>query len=255
MMYSTVNYHDTTVLPNDNELQYEVNNLVKYAEKHLMKVNEDKTKIMIFNNAKIIDVTPRLTINGVNVINVVEEAKLLGVMLNSDMNWSSQTKYLTSRGYKRLWIIRRLKILGAQESDLIDVYKQQIRSVLELNCPVWQPGLTKKQKHDIERVQKVALSVIRGSNNFTYEENLLSYNIENLQLRREGLCLKFALNAYKSEKYNTWFEMNTSKRNTRSEKLKLKSVHTRTKRYQNSPLPYLTNILNLYLKEKKRYIH
>ena len=83
-----VNYHDRTgdVMPNDeNKLQEEIDNLVKYAEEHLMKINETKTKVMIFNNSRKVDVTPNLTINGETVVNVIDETKLLGVMLRSDM--------------------------------------------------------------------------------------------------------------------------------------------------------------------------
>ena len=43
-------------------------------------------------------------------------------------------------------MLRRLKNLGAKEEELLDVYTKQIRSVLEMAVPVWEPGLTKKEK-------------------------------------------------------------------------------------------------------------
>ena len=48
------NYHDRTghvLAMNENELQEEIDNLKKYADKHFMKINENKTKVMIFNNS------------------------------------------------------------------------------------------------------------------------------------------------------------------------------------------------------------
>ena len=74
---------------------------------------------------------------------------------------------------------------------------------------------------------------------------------ERLSERRIYLCLNFAKKALKSEKYHNWFSPaipeNRPKANTRAPVPKqgeLKNVHFRTPRYQNSPLPYLTMLLN-----------
>ena len=64
--------------------------------------------------------------------------------------------------------------------------------------------------------------------------------------RREELCLKFAIQAQKSEKYAKWFcENDSSGVNTRIEKPTFKPVQARLKRFEKSPLFYLTNLLNI----------
>ena len=35
------------------------------------------------------------------------------------------------KAYQRLWMVRRLKQMGANDDELLDVYCKQIRSVLE----------------------------------------------------------------------------------------------------------------------------
>ena len=65
-------------------------------------------------------------------LEVVNEVRLLGLTLRSDMKWSSNTNDMISKANKRLWILRRLKYLGAKIPDLIEVYTKQIRIVLEL---------------------------------------------------------------------------------------------------------------------------
>ena len=45
---------------------------------------------------------PKLTINREDEITVVEEMKLLGIMIQSDMKCSSHVKYLTTKSYKRI---------------------------------------------------------------------------------------------------------------------------------------------------------
>ena len=58
------------------------------------------------------------------------------------------------RANKKLWIIRRLKYLGAEVPDLVDIYIKQIRSILELAVPVWHDSITLAEQIDIERIQK-----------------------------------------------------------------------------------------------------
>ncbi len=87
-------------------------------------------------------------------LEIVEEIKLLGIIITSDMKWEANTKHLTSKGYARLWMLRNLKQYGASEVDLLTVYKTQVRSVLELACTVWSSALTHVDKREFERVKK-----------------------------------------------------------------------------------------------------
>ena len=83
--------------------------------------------------------------------------KLLGVVITSDMKFSRNTEYIVENGYKRIWMLRRLKILEATDDQLVDVYIKQVRNVLELAVPVWHSSLTVADKISIERVQKISI--------------------------------------------------------------------------------------------------
>ena len=50
---------------------------------------------------------------------------------------------MVAKGYKRIWILRRLKNLGATDEGLKDVYIKQIRAILEYAVPVWHSNITK----------------------------------------------------------------------------------------------------------------
>ena len=177
--------------------------------------------------------------------------------MRSDMKWYDNTDFICQKGYSRLWMLRRLKGLGASTNELLDVYQKQVRSVLELAVPVWQPALTQQEMRQIERVQRCALYVILGDNYGSYDNALGSLGCDNLNDRRVKLCDKFAKKALKSPRYHHWFEYNDEPLptlNTRSSENRvrnvLKPVQTRTNRYQKSPLPYLTNALNNHLMNK-----
>ena len=150
-----------------------------------------------------------------------------------------------------MWILRRLKGLGASTDELLDVYFKQVRSVLELAVPVWQPALTSQEVKQIERLQKCALAIILGDKYTNYEQAKEEVGIERLSDRRKLLCKNFAKKAAKSEKFKNWFIQNETLENqysTRRNKNKIvplfKPIPTRTNRYKKSPLPYLTDILN-----------
>ena len=144
-----------------SKVQSQLEDISEYALENEMKVNHKKSKAMLFNTAKKHDFTPALNMNN-QTLEVVDEIKLLGVKITTDLKWNSNTKYITTKAYSRLWMIRRLKLLGASYSELVDCYTKQARSILEYCAVVWHAGLSQINSGDIERVQKAACSIILG---------------------------------------------------------------------------------------------
>ena len=117
--------------------------------------------------------------------------------------------------------------------------------------PVWEPGLTKEESKQLERVQKTACYIIMGDDHSSYLNSLAVLGCQTLKERRGEICLKFARKALKHPKYKSWFSPSEAEDrcepNTRApipEPTKFKPVPCRTDRYRDSPIPYLTNILN-----------
>ena len=246
-------YHARTghYLPTENSEVFK--NLIatnQYAQVNEMKLNFKKTKLMIFNNAKTMDFMPNFEVEG-KEIEVVEEMRILGLIVRTDLKWSSNTEHILEKAYNRLWILRRLKGLGADQSKLIDVYMKQVRSVVELAVPAWHPGLTISETVDIERVQRAALHIIMGWSYTSYNIALKHFNLDTLQARRVKLCEKFAKKAVKHPKHTNWFKPNLKTTVTRFQQPKYCPVVSKTKRFQRSPLSYLTSLLNKYSKRDK----
>ena len=208
-----------------------------------MEVNKKKTKVMVFNPCKAWDFMPELSLNN-QELEMMEEMRLLGVIVKSDMKWSSNTEHMLVKAYKRLWSLRRLKGMGATVEDLKDVYLKQVRSVLELAVPAWNGALTQADAKDIERVQKTALHIMLGGKYIDYRSALDTVGLESLVARREKLSLKFAKKAVKHPKHTKWFVPNTNTVNTRQEKEKFCPVYAKHKRFLTSPISYLTKLLN-----------
>ena len=140
-------YHERTghVLKEEyNYIQQEVDKLKVYAEENKMKINKNKTKIMLFNQARKIDILPKVKLYE-NQIEVVEEAKLLGVMITNNLTWQRNTQYIISKSYQRMWILRNLKKYGADDQTILEAYDQQIRTITEMACPVWNGAITQEE--------------------------------------------------------------------------------------------------------------
>ena len=83
-----VQYHERTghTLPrSQNILQDELDKIVMFAEDHEMKINKTKTKVMIFNTSTSVDIQPKLSIINKDSLEVVEEIKLLGIILQTNL--------------------------------------------------------------------------------------------------------------------------------------------------------------------------
>ena len=152
--------------------------------------------------------------------------------------------FIVQKTNRKLWCLRRLKKLGANTSDLIDVYTKLVRSQLELAVPAWHPGLSSEDRLRIERVQKSACCIMLGQNYKSYGKALKHLGLETLHERRNKLCKNFAKKSLKHPKFTKWFKPNVKKSCTRNIPTKFCEVYARTETFKKSPISYLTKLLN-----------
>ena len=241
-------FHNRTghILPTqNNKLQDKLNDLKTYSENNSMKLNNKKTKIMIFNFSTSRDFMPELCLSQNDFLEVVEMTKLVGITITSNLKWNENTKRMVKKATSRLWMLRRLKAIGASTDELLEVYLLQVRSVLELAVPIWHPSLTVEQSDSIERVQKMALGIILGSEYTEYFIALTIVELDLLSNRRDSLCLTFARKSQQHDKHKNLF-VPTPPSLTRANKSsnKYTELYCRTKRMYNSTVPYLIRLLN-----------
>ena len=128
-----------------------------------------------------------------------------------------------------------------------------MRSKLDQSAVVWHSSITKRNRSDLERVQRSALKVILGEKYKDYKDALRVLKMDSLEMRREKLCLNFAKQCLKHEKLKELFPKhqrmhNMEKRNC--EKFIVKKVMT--ERYKKSAIlsMQLQRLLNQSEKEK-----
>ena len=203
-----------------------------------MKIKERKTKIAVFNPHRNYDFLPKISLlEGEDPIEVVEQYKLLGQIIRTDLKTISNTEYICGKAFKRLWIVRPLKELGCETGDLLDVMRQQVISVLEQAVPYWGPLITKRESNMIERVFKTGLHIIYQEQYKTFTNALRLSKMKSLSSRRKDIIFKFIRRAIVNPKFESWFQTNQPTYTTRRTKPMYKKVETRTVRYERSAFP------------------
>ena len=114
--------------------------------------------------------------------------------------------------------------------------------MLEYASPVWSSMLSQHESHDIERVQKAALSIIYGPQ--SYKKLLKKSNLVTLSERRCKLSERFTQKALKSDQFSSWFVPRKTNITTRQNNMRYREVPARTNRFYKSPIPYITRLTN-----------
>ena len=133
-----------------------------------MKLNVDKSKVMIFNFTDNHQFATRLYMEGV-LLDTITHTKLLGTIVQSDLKWSKNTDMIVKKGYQRMLILHKLYAFNIPDEDLVNIFVLYIRSILEQNCQVWHFAISQEEKSDLERVQKVAMKIILQERYISYE--------------------------------------------------------------------------------------
>ena len=216
----------------------------EWTDNKQMKLNTKKTNYMLFNFTRKYQFNTRLSLENQN-LDQVHETKLLGLVIRDDLSWRSNTSALTRKAYSRMIIIKKLVKFHVPLEDLLHIYSLYIRSVTEQSAVVWHSSITKGEQKDIERIQKVALRLILGSNYTSYVEALRFTGLDTLATRRKKLCLKFAIKCVQNESTSWMFPQKTQQVDTRYPE-KFIVTNAKTDRLSKSAIPYMQKLLNTH---------
>ncbi|XP_072017051.1 uncharacterized protein [Amphiura filiformis] len=177
---------------------------------------------------------------------IVDKVKILGVTISSDLKWDLHLSQVKRKASNKLYMLKVLKKFSLSVDDLITIYRCYVRPLLEYAVPVWNAGITESQVLMLERVQKRALRIILGPDYLSYDHALELCNLTSLQERRKMLCVKFAMDMYKSDEFSAWLPLKVkdkvqySLRNANH----FNKIKCRTNRFQISAIPYFVDLLN-----------
>ncbi len=181
-------------------------------------------------------------------VDIVKSARLLGVIVNSQLTWDDHINSIINKASSRLWILRSIRKFGFTKNELTLLYKSSIIPILEYASPVWGFAITTSQAEATERVQWRAVQTICNKkikfNSPDYVLTLLSLELTSLCIRRQEMALSFAMSLLNSSSFRSWLPpLVAGNRQLRKRNL-LTPIKTRTVRYAKSPIPYFVEIIN-----------
>ena len=225
-------------------MQNKLNDISEWTKQNLMLLNESKCNYIIYTRSKE-EFSTRLTMNGV-ILQRVSAVKLLGVWLDEDMSWETNTKQICIKAFSRVSMLSKLKFAGINRSDLLTIYKLFIRSVTEYCCVVFHTSLTEKQCKKIEVIQKASLKIILDKDYINYESALNMCSIDTLANRRQERMEKFSLKCINDKFNNKIFPTNKIPNNREAYEVNF----ARTNKYLKSAVPQCQRILNKLAKSQ-----
>ncbi|CAM5120564.1 unnamed protein product [Natator depressus] len=157
-------------------IQEDLDDLVNWSNR--MKFNSEKCKCMHLgiNNKNF---SYKL---GMHQLEVTEEEKDLGVLVDHRMTMSRQCDMAMKKANAVLGCIRQ-GISSRDKEVLVLLYRALVRPHLEYCVQFWSP-MFKKDEFKLEQVQRRAIRMIRGMENLSYERRLKDLGLFSRTKRR-----------------------------------------------------------------------
>ena len=137
--------------------QVNVDCWVKWFDKILLIINNVKTEEIIFGKPSNLQFSPVKIHN--SEINLVPTYKLLGVMIDGYLSWTSHIEFSCKKTQQRICFLRRLSLLGAI-SQIISLFFTSVIQSAMLYCTIaWQLSKSKLRQNYIIKLKFVQRSL------------------------------------------------------------------------------------------------
>ena len=169
-------------------LQSDIDSVADWIDGNFLTLNGSKCKMMVISRRHQQSLPEQGLFLQNEPLELVEEYRYLGIILNSTLNWSAHIESICRKARHIVGMLYRTFYIHANSSSLIQLYLSLVRPHLEYGCAIWDP-YTRKDINQFEGVQKFALRVGCKQWSTSYEDLLSLTNIPELKTRRTFLKL------------------------------------------------------------------
>ena len=223
--------------------QHYMNMICEWTDRKKMKLNHSKSKVMIFNFTKNYQFSTRIQMNN-ELLEIVEETTILGLVISNDLTRRKNTENILRKANTRMIIIRNLLEFPIPRKDLVLIYCQYIRVMLEFNSNIWFSSITEEEANDLERVQKNVCKLILKTEYFDYANALQTLKLEILRERRTNLAKRFGKRCLKIDEMTDLFKPTKEKPYAMRNKEAFDVKFASKTRLFKSTIPTLQRLLN-----------
>ena len=86
----------------------------------------------------------------------------LGIRITENLSWDEHVAQICSKAYALVKMLPKLKYVGVQTKDLMEIYAIHIQSVTEYCSSAFHSSLSQQLSNKLEAIQKTRLRVILG---------------------------------------------------------------------------------------------
>ena len=168
--------------------QRHTDKVIQWPLENRVQLNTEKCQEMRISFTKLQQEFESILING-DALELVENVKLLGLHISSNLTWNIHINELVKKAFKRLYFLIQLKRAKvARTTDLGLFYSSCIRSIMDSHyaVPIFQYSLPKYLMLELEHVQKRAMSIICPG--LSYNEALVIMNYKELAVHHDEIC-------------------------------------------------------------------
>ena len=124
-------------------------------------------------SSHVISIPPPIRILNAAPLKRVNSYKYLGILISSDLMWSSHISSICSKTRRLTGMLYRQFYKHSSPNTMLKLYTSFIRPHLEYVCTAWDPFL-KKDVNVLEDVKEFALRVCTKSWDLTYDATRVS---------------------------------------------------------------------------------
>ena len=183
-----------TVAMGERRLQLCINKIADWGSANGFTFSKSKTVAIHFHNKRSVFSPPTLTLYQ-EMIPVSSTARFLGILFDHRLTYKPHVTELRTRCFTALNILKvtsRMRF-GADRNTLLGLYRSLIRSKLDYGCHVYE-CTNSSTKNILNTVHHCAIRIATGAFRTSPITSLLvEANEPSLSMRREKLCMSYAL--------------------------------------------------------------
>ena len=142
-----------------NNLSDFCRDVVTWCQENSLTLNASKSAEMFISLGPPRDHDPLFILN--EEVPLVRETKFLGILLKDNLSWSTHIDSVISKASRALFLLRRFRSFGANESDLSKLYNAFFLPSVEYCSSVWDGNLSKLDCDRLEALNRRAITTCR----------------------------------------------------------------------------------------------
>ena len=197
-----------------DQMQFEINNLVKWTSSRGLTLSKSKTKAVLFTRKRKSNIDhPTLEIDG-EIIEHVDSFKYLGVILDSKLNFNEHVDFVTKKAKKVLMATKNAigGNWGLSPRMARWAYTAIARPIMTYAAYVWSHRISFCKRRQLEKVQRLGLLLMTGAYPSSPTATLeIITDITPIHLHLKEIALNTRLRVINHNSYKiSWDGLNTS---------------------------------------------